>query len=305
MNNNRILTVSIGTSAFNEEHNIKNMLESVIVQREKTIEIKEIIVISDGSTDKTVKMAKSIKDKRIQVIDDRKRLGQPARVNQLLKSFNSDVLVLIDSDMILKDNKAIEKITKKFHQDKDTALVCGNKEPLPARTFLESAINNYIYARNSLENEFSFVNTAYVAHAFLAYSKKFARALVIPKDILNADAYGYFTCSAKGYKRYYAEDAIVLYRSPSSIKDHVNQSIRHLAGGIQLYNYFGKEFVDDGFAVPAPIMLKIMLYQLRKNPLGYIFLKILHLYCSFKSKKDNKNLNTKWTTITSSKMPIL
>src|SRR3989304_6841543 len=97
------LTVTIGTAAFNEENNIKIMLESVVGQKEKNIIIKEIIVLSDGSTDRTVEIAESFKDKRIRVVDSRKRLGQPSRIAQLLKMFKSDALVLIDSDMILSD----------------------------------------------------------------------------------------------------------------------------------------------------------------------------------------------------------
>ena len=299
------ITVSIGTSAYNEERNIINMLLSVIAQKENIFRIKEIIVISDGSTDGTVKKVKSMKDKRIKVINDGRRLGQPARVNQLLKSFSADVLVLIDSDMVMKDKNTLENMVKKFIQDKTTALVCGETEPLPARTFLESAINKYRYARKSLEKEFCFGNTAYCAHAFLAFSKKFARSLHLPKGILNGDAFSYFTSVSRGLTHYFAKDAVALYRSPSSIKDHINQSTRHLAGGIQLYDYFGKEFIDAGFAVPKKIMRKLLFYQLRKNPLGYIFLKILNLYCDYKSRKARNTLNTKWITITSSKMSIL
>jgi len=305
MKNKKLVKVSVGTTAYNEEQNIVNMLNSVVSQKEKTIKIVEIIVLSDGSNDRTVKLAKSIKDKRIRVLDDGKRLGQPSRVGQLLKVFKGDVLVLIDADMLMKDDVVIEKMVSYFHSDKDLALVCGEALPLKARTFIESARNNYIYARLSLENEYSFGNTAYGAHAFLAYSKKFGKSINIPKKVLNSDAFSFFTCKAKGYKTCFAKDAVALYRSPSSINDFINQSTRHLAGGIQLYDYFGKEFVDAGFAVPSKIMVKIMFYQLRKNPLGYIFLKILNMYCSFKSKKDNKNLDTKWTTITSSKMSLL
>jgi len=299
------ISVSIGTSAYNEENNIKHMLLSVIAQKENLFKIKEIIVVSDGSKDSTVKIVKSIKDKRIKVIDDGKRLGQPARINQLFKLFKSDVLVLIDSDMIMKYKDTLEKLTEKFVYDKTTALVCGETEPLPARTFLESAINNYRYARKSLEKEFCFGSTAYCAHAFLAFSKKYARSLQLPKGILNGDAFSYFTSVSRGLTHYFATDAITLYRSPSSIRDHINQSTRHLAGGIQLYDYFGKEFIDAGFAVPQKIRLKLLFYQLRQNPIGYIFLKIINLYCGYKSRKASKSLNIRWTTIISSKMSIL
>ena len=298
------LIVSVGTSAFNEEHNIKNMLESVISQREKTIKTKEIIVISDGSTDKTVKIAKSIKDKRISVIDDKRRMGLPMRINQMLKIFSSDVLVIVDSDMIMKNKDAVENITKKFIEDKETAFVCGNTEPLPARTFLESAINNYIYARNSLENEFSIGSTAYGAHAFIAFSKKFGKFLSIPKNILNPDAYSYFMCKSKGYKTVFVKDAVAFYRSPQSIRDHINQATRHIIGGLQLYKYFGKEVVDRGFTVPKPVLTKLMFLQLKKNPVGYIVLKLLNFNCQYLSKKNN-NFDPKWTTIKSSKKLLI
>ena len=196
-------------------------------------------------------------------------------------------------------------ITKKFIEDKDTALVCGNTEPLPARTFLESAINNYIYARNSLENEFSIGSTAYGAHAFLAFSKKFGKFLSIPKNILNPDAYSYFMCKSKGYKTVFVKDAVAFYRSPQSIRDHINQATRHIIGGLQLYKYFGKEIVDRGFNVPKPVLTKLMFLQLKKNPVGYIVLKMLNLYCLYLSRKQKSNFDPKWTTIKSSKKLLI
>lgn len=294
------LIISVGTSAYNEEQNIVNMLKSVVSQKEKTIEIVEIIVISDGSIDKTVSLAKSIKDKRIKVLDDGKRMGQPFRIGQLLKIFNGDVFVLIDSDMFMKDKMVIEKMVSRFHSGEKLSLVCGHARPLRARTFIESVRNNYIYARASLENEYSFGNTAYGAHAFLAYSRKFGKSLVIPKEVLNSDAFSFFTCKAKGYKTYFAKDAVALYRSPSSIKDYINQSTRHIAGGIQLHKYFGRTLVDSLFNVPKPILIKLMLYQLKKNPLKYFVSKVLNSYSVYLSRID-KNLDSKWKTIESSK----
>ena len=307
MKNRKKIAVSVGTSAFNEANNIKNMLVSVLAQKEKNFVLKEILVVSDGSSDNTVAIAQSIKDKRIKIFNDRKRFGQPSRIAQMLKTFKGDVFILIDSDMVMKNNLTIEKMVSKFRSDAETALVCGETYPLTPRTFLEKAINNYRYARTYLEhkNIFDFGKTAYSAHAFLAYSKKFARGLSIPHNVLNPDAFSYFACITNGYKQHYENRAVALYSSPQNLKDHINQSIRHLAGGVQLYDYFGKKSVDAGFTVPSKIMIKIMLYQLRKNPLGYIFLKILNLYCGYKSRKGSKNLDIKWTTITSSKMSVL
>ena len=55
----KLPTVTIATIACNEEANIKKFLESVLDQKEKGFKISTILVISDGSTDHTVKIAKS------------------------------------------------------------------------------------------------------------------------------------------------------------------------------------------------------------------------------------------------------
>ena len=55
--------ISIIIPAYNEENKIKNTLESI-----KDIdEINEILVIDDGSNDKTSEIAKSIHNKKIKV----------------------------------------------------------------------------------------------------------------------------------------------------------------------------------------------------------------------------------------------
>ena len=54
--------ISIIVPAYNAEKYIKKCLESLINQTKKEI---EIIVINDGSTDKTEKIIKSFKDERI------------------------------------------------------------------------------------------------------------------------------------------------------------------------------------------------------------------------------------------------
>ena len=47
-------TVTVAISAYNEEGNINYFLKSVIKQKIKNFTLKKILVISDGSTDKTV-----------------------------------------------------------------------------------------------------------------------------------------------------------------------------------------------------------------------------------------------------------
>jgi len=75
------MNVSIGVMAYNEERNIDNLLNTLLNQRTNKINIKEIIVISSGSTDKTNEIVQrfSKKNKKIKLIVEKK---EKARVMQ-------------------------------------------------------------------------------------------------------------------------------------------------------------------------------------------------------------------------------
>ena len=64
--------ISIIIPAYNEENKIKDTLESI-----KDIkEIDEIIVVDDGSSDKTSEVAKSVKSDKINVITQSQNRGK-------------------------------------------------------------------------------------------------------------------------------------------------------------------------------------------------------------------------------------
>lgn len=295
------LTVTIGIPAYNEEKNIGNLLKSILKQKEKIIKIKEIYVISDGSTDDTVIIAKSIKDPRIQIIDDKKRLGQPFRIQELLQRFKSDYLVLLDADLIMKDANVIQHLIKKIASGKNVGLAAAHMRPTSPKTFLESAINNYRYAREAVESEFSFGKRVWSAHGCVVYSKEFGKSLYIPQHILSVDSFSYYSCVVRGYKHEYAKNAIVLYRSPQTLRDHISQATRHYVGGLQLYDYFDKRMIEKEKFVPTSINIKLMLYQLFHNPLGYLFLKLVNMYCLYKSKQTILSADSKWRVVLSTK----
>lgn len=298
-------SVTIGVVVFNEQANIRAMLNSVLVQNERYINIKKIIVVSDGSTDDTVKIIRSFKNRKVVVIAHKLRLGQPSRLREIFRSFQTDILVNVDGDNVLGDKNAIENITEPICKYKDMGVVAGNTIPMPGKTLLEKAINNYIFARQAFQSEYNFGKKALVAHAYLAYSKEFAKQCYFPKDILNFDAYSYFVARDKGFRFGYAHNSVAYYRSARHIREYINQTTRHITGGKQLYNYFSKETVDKGFIVPKNIMKKIMFYQIKQSIIGYVLLKILFSFCQLRSKRSSEKANTKWEFVTSTKSTIV
>ena len=82
--------LSIIIPAYNEENKIKDTLNSI-----KDIkEINEIIVVDDGSSDNTSKLAKEVESEKITVITQEKNMGKGYALNNGLKVAlkNADII---------------------------------------------------------------------------------------------------------------------------------------------------------------------------------------------------------------------
>src|SRR5680860_566937 len=100
--------VSIILPVYNEEKYLDKCLSSLLNQSYKNL---EIIVIDDGSTDKSKEIIKNYKVKYL----DQKHLGPGAARNKGIKKAKGEIIVLADADMYYDRNyvkKIIEPIIK-------------------------------------------------------------------------------------------------------------------------------------------------------------------------------------------------
>ena len=86
-------SVSVIIPAYNVEYSLNHCIESVLAQNPKP---KEIIVINDGSTDNTAKVAKSYRDKITYI--EQENLGQGAARNAGLKIAKGEFIAFLDAD---------------------------------------------------------------------------------------------------------------------------------------------------------------------------------------------------------------
>jgi len=88
--------VSVVIAAHNEERHIEHKLRSVLGQDYPCAEL-QVIVASDGSSDRTVELARGVRDPRVQVLD-LPRLGKTAVLNTAVSTCRGDILVFTDAD---------------------------------------------------------------------------------------------------------------------------------------------------------------------------------------------------------------
>lgn len=79
---------------YNKEPHIKRTINSVLAQN---IQDFEIIVVDDGSTDKSADIVKSFKDQRVQLIQQ-ENAGVSAARNRGIKEAKADLIAFLDAD---------------------------------------------------------------------------------------------------------------------------------------------------------------------------------------------------------------
>lgn len=284
-------TITIATSAYNEEKNVTNFLNSILEQNEEGFVIKEILIISDGSTDKTAELAKSFKNEKIEVLDYKKREGKSKRLNQIFEMLKSDVLILFDSDVILANRNTVSNLIKPFLGDSDIDLVGGNSRPLPGKNIIERGVNCSFRVFDKLRV------LGYWAYGcdgrILAMTKKFAKSVSVPKDMIANDAFMYFWAITHGFKFKHVRSAIVNYRSPQTIKDQIRQNTRFIAAHYRLERIFGS-IVPQQYKMPSGYYFKETLKEFVKHPIDASVLFCINLICRWKAKRSERNLTAIW-----------
>lgn len=91
----------------------------------------EIVFFSDGSTDDTVNLAKSVFGNKIRIFSSSTHEGKNNGLNQAVKECRGDILIFSDVDVLL-DKDTILKMVKHF-SDSEVGGVCGDKALLKVR----------------------------------------------------------------------------------------------------------------------------------------------------------------------------
>lgn len=277
---NKVLTVSVGIAAYNEENTIGKVLKSILNQDSSGWVLKEIIVANDGSSDDTASEVLKIKNKHITLINDGKRRGKTARLQQIFKLNQSDILCLFDADIVFKDRKVIQHLIQALNTEK-VALVGGNSRPVRGNTFLEKAIYSTFEVFDASRLFHNGGNNIFCSTgSCLALTDTLAKQIKFPKGLINEDAFMYFTCIEKGYRFKYAEKAVINYFLPHKVSDYIKQVLRSepRALDVELRQYFPM-LVDRELKRNTLLYFKSIFQAFLRNPVGVIYITIINLLC--------------------------
>jgi cellulose synthase/poly-beta-1,6-N-acetylglucosamine synthase-like glycosyltransferase len=144
-------SLSVLVAAYNEERCIAQKIQNFFECRYAG-EV-ELIVISDGSSDRTAQLAEAMASDRVRVIRQSERRGKGVAVNTAADAARGDLLVFTDANAMFAPD-ALEKIARPF-RDQSIGLVTGVSR-YPGET-IGSAYQRYEQLLKRLESRLGVV----------------------------------------------------------------------------------------------------------------------------------------------------
>ena len=126
-------TVNVVIPALNEEVNISLCLASIARQTKRP---EKIMLIDDGSTDRTIEFATSFckaNNLIIDIIHRKAPIGKTPTLKRQSREFDHDVEFILDGDTVLESDNYIARVVEELYKGQGIASACGTILPLRDR----------------------------------------------------------------------------------------------------------------------------------------------------------------------------
>ncbi len=252
-------SVTIGITAYNEEENMGHLIQNLLNQKTDKFTLKNIEIISDGSTDNTRNIISGFKSTKIKFFNSKERLGQNARYMQIINRLKSHYLVLIEADLLPITQNDLDNLVSAMEKSKKQKLgmVVGGYDFAKPENFYQ----NIIYTSRKLKQNIAkkWLNGENIywggGHTIKILSKDFANKINMPLDVPE-DAYFYLIAKKLGYKFIRDPNINTHVGYVSSFEDQVRQSDKFLSGVNSLKKYFNPIQIKTEYDIPTWIIVK-------------------------------------------------
>lgn len=233
-------------TAYNEEKNIAAKLEQVLTL-DYPADRLEIIVASDGSTDRTDQVVKGFADRGVKLIRVEGRVGKTETQNQAVRQASGDIIIFSDATTRY-ERSAIRNLVRNY-ADPSVGAVSGRYEycnPTGAAIGLGSIL--FWKYENAIKTMQTNIRTI-TGCCGCIYSVRRDAYAPLPADIIS-DLVEPLKVLEKGYRIVFEPDAIAYEETTEKSKEEFRMRVRVITRGMRgllymktLFNPFRHGFV--------------------------------------------------------------
>ncbi|MFI8764790.1 glycosyltransferase [Streptomyces sp. NPDC053792] len=235
--------VSILVPAYNEEAGIEATVRSLLASTHEAI---QVVVIDDGSSDRTFEIAESIDDPRVMVVRQ-PNAGKAAALNTGLAWAHHDIVVMIDGDTVFEPD-AVRRLIQPLADPRVGAVSgntkVGNRQGVLGRwQHLE-----YVIGFNLDRRMYDVLECMPTVPGAIGAFRRDALAGVggVSEDTLAEDTDLTMALCRAGWRVVYEESAIAWTEAPSTVRQLWKQRYRWCYGTLQAMWKHRRAVVEGG-----------------------------------------------------------
>lgn len=235
--------VSVIISAFNEEKAIEQKLLNLL-ELDYPEEKLEILVGSDGASDKTDEIISRFHSTRIRFFRFVKNFGKPHVLSALVREAHGEIILFTDARQEL-DRNAVRALVANFNDPK-IGCVSGElyfKSSSPTLGSVGSGMDAYWRYEKFLRRKESEVGSMLGATGAVYAIRRRLFPEFLPEDILVDDMYIPFDIITKGYRVIFESEARAYDWVSERGSEEFKRKVRTLVGNYQIFIQFPNLFV--------------------------------------------------------------
>ncbi len=273
-------TVTWIVPCFNEEAVISSKIENLMALDYPKNKL-EVILITDGSTDRTVEYAKSYKE--VKVLHQNTRAGKAAAENRAMKFANGEIIVFNDANTMVSSNALKHMI--KHYADPQVGGVSGAKGIIVDQKDTAASEGEGLYWKyeSMIKNADSNFNSLMGAAGELV-SFRSELVMDLPEDTILDDFMQSFNILKQGYIMIYEPKAKAKETSSVNVEEELKRKMRIAAGGWQSMSRL--PFMLNILKRPIQAWMYISHRALRWSVTAFA-LPILYLLTAFSLESNN------------------
>lgn len=222
--------IVIGVCAYNEENNIRRLLQALLTEEGLPSNCR-VLVVCSGCTDRTPEILTELHARyaNIEPIFEKDRKGKASALNKIFKISRetTDVLILVNADALPQRGSVMKLVSQLV--DKNVGAAFAQPVPFEGPAGISYKIVKVIW---HLHHLISVTQNPKLSGELCAIRTSCLQA--IPNNIATDEPYVELAIRTQRYRLLYVPEAIVHIRCPTNLHDLLKQRKRIWLGHMQL-----------------------------------------------------------------------